>query len=133
MLKTRVCDFSDLQTTLHDYINAAIRPDDPIQYCVEAFENRNGEPPHYYAYVLTKSRLIWASDAPVGSVRQYVEIDNITVMLTMKGDMYYVNVRYNALTGMAQDMFHFESEEKADAFAKLIKRIGNFIPGQSQR
>jgi hypothetical protein len=129
MLNTRICDFSDLQTALYNYVIPVIRLDDPVQYCVEACEYKNGEPPKYYAYILTKSKLIWASDVPIGKVSRYVEIEKITVRMTYKGDMYYVNVEYNTLARMAgdTDMFHFESQDKADAFANIIKRIGNLM------
>jgi hypothetical protein len=127
---THVCEFPQLQPSIHDYINPVIRTDDPILYCVEAIEQKSGEPIKYYAYILTKTSLIWASDNPTGSMLKYVDIEKITVKQTRNGYLYYVNVEYNALVQSARiwgdsDKFHFETEDKAHAFANLIKKFGN--------
>ena len=72
MLTTRVCDFAELHPPIYDYISATVLADAPVQYCIQAREDETGKPPKYYAYVLTQSKLTWASDAHVASLRRFL-------------------------------------------------------------
>jgi hypothetical protein len=131
MFKTRVCDFSNLYPPLYSYLKDGIPVDDTVQYCIEGCEEKSGKSPLYVAYLLTRSRIIGASmdsvNGGVGSIRKYVDIESMEERPTMNGEMYYLEIYYNALVAKPYDtgMFHFESPEKVHAFANLIRKFAN--------
>lgn len=130
MFKTRVCDFSDLHPPLYDFMKAADRADDPIQYCIEACHEFSDKPPLYVAYVLTQSRLMCADmqgGRGAGTVWKYLDIERIAEGRTNKGDQYYVVIFLSALVAKPNqtEMCHFETPEKAHSFANLLRKLAN--------
>jgi hypothetical protein len=131
MYTTRACTFSELNPSIRSLLKNSLSEDDPIQYCIEARDDSDGEV-LYLAYILTLRRIIYGSSgmgghSGTGFIKQYIEIVNMEERPSENGKYHFVEIFFNPLGSASaygnSNKYFFETSEKAHGFASIIKKL----------